>query len=1160
MNEGVVHHQAGRYHEAELIYRAILNEIPQHYPARFYLGTCLLQQDEKKDEGAIILEPFLALTPPPNAVLINLGLYHFVAKKYDKAEDLFRKAVAVEPNSADIHNKLACTCFALKREPEAIYHFQQALIRNPALLTAYPPLVGSLRDRGRFIEAYIWADRWLWAEPDVLLAKAEQGMSLAKARFYDAAWALISQLPEDKPELLFFRAYLRQYLHDFSSASADYRKVMELAPEVANSHFNLSLMLLASGEFEEGWREFDHRFDENAPIGPHGHQEQEWDGCDLGGAGILVHSEQGIGDVIQFMRFFPQVQARGGKVVFSSYTDILTLLKGHEEAEVIQEIEKVDLSYTWQIPLLTLGKIFVKRSEDIPATVPYLTAPKEKVKHWEKRLANDKSFKVGLAWAGNPDHVNDHNRSTSLADFMPLSDVAGVTYYALQKGPTASQANCPPRDMWLVSLEKDIADFTDTAAIVDNLDLVICIDTSVAHLAGALGKSVWMVLPDIRDWRWIEGRDSSPWYPSMRLFRRQQEEEWSKVFERVAKALSNLLLENPPLDQAVQHEISASRLAEKGDLLSSAHAYQAAIAAGGETGRILRHAAYSLHGLVADMPAWMDRGEMSSTLRLLFAQQENADTAIADLSVLQQSHPEDAGYALALARKLREAGRIGEAGQVAESALEKHPERWDIRYELAQCQKLTERLVDAEANYQAILKISPRYAEAGINRAMMLDRLGKPTDAIQQMQLTALCHPYHPLVRRFLGILLMQQRQYDLALLVIVEHRKRYRSDAAAQFYHAAILRQLGRHSEALELLESMPPGHDDPYETAQEATFCRMVLRPETAVSEIQKLIANAPPGRHAQLEYSLGLQLLTNGNMVAGWAHCESRRRVVGSDTFEQQFRTTLPAWQGEPLSGRRLLIFCEQGFGDTIQFLRYLHSISGTCILIYQDGLDELLSAGLCRPDTLLVSRDSYRAAPVAADCYANLLSLPHLLRQGEAVMSPYLHLPSDENAMAKHFANEPRRKIGIVWAGNPKHLADRWRSISLRKLLPPLLEIPGIAWYSLQKDIASNEALLLPEGTPWLNAAANTNTFFDTAQVLQQLDLIISVDTAIAHLAGAMDKPVWLLLPAQCDWRWGMDGEKTAWYPSMRIFRQTDLGDWTPVIEALQLALREHQDAA
>ncbi len=303
---------------------------------------------------------------------------------------------------------------------------------------------------------------------------------------------------------------------------------------------NRSFVLLLTKNFEEGLPEYEWR-SRATNCTTHAFQQPGWDGTPLNGKSILVHAEQGFGDTIQFVRYLPMVQAKGGHMILECQNSLFHLLKNNagvydviERTPDCKSLDHIDV----HVPLLSLPGIFGTKLDTIPSVVPYIMVDPGLVKQWRTRLSHNDAYKVGIVWAGNPLHKYVYyKRSCSLADFAPLVDIPGLVFYSLQKGPASVEANDPPKGMNIINLVDELNDFTDTAAVIANLDLVISIDTSVAHLAGAIGKPVWNLLSFVPDWRWLLDRDDSPWYPGMRLFRQTQLNNWEGVFKQVKMAL-----------------------------------------------------------------------------------------------------------------------------------------------------------------------------------------------------------------------------------------------------------------------------------------------------------------------------------------------------------------------------------------------------------------------------------------------------------------------------------------------------------------------------------------------------------------------------------------------------------------------------------------------
>lgn len=325
---------------------------------------------------------------------------------------------------------------------------------------------------------------------------------------------------------------------DFEKAIDHYTKAIEIDPGFYDARWNRTLMLLLLGNFNDGWKDYDSRFRKKDPVDSRVFSKPRWDGSDLGGKRILVLSEQGLGDNIQFVRYLSLVEKKGGKIILECRDELRKLFEQFSCVEKFvrfgDDFSKEDFDYYCY--LLDLPEIFETDLNTIPLDVPYIRADKKLVENFKIKFDKDK-FKIGIVWAGNPEHSNDKNRSITFEDFKFLEGVFGVKVYSLQKGKAASQFSSDK----FVDLNNFILDFSDTAGVLDNLDLIISVDTAVVHLAGAMGKPVWVLLPFVPDWRWLINRRDSLWYPSTRLFRQKSKGIWKDVFEEVKRELGDLL-------------------------------------------------------------------------------------------------------------------------------------------------------------------------------------------------------------------------------------------------------------------------------------------------------------------------------------------------------------------------------------------------------------------------------------------------------------------------------------------------------------------------------------------------------------------------------------------------------------------------------------------
>jgi hypothetical protein len=271
-----------------------------------------------------------------------------------------------------------------------------------------------------------------------------------------------------------------------------------------------------------------------------------WRDQDIAGKTLLLHAEQGFGDAIQFVRYAPMATARGATVIVQVPRELVPIVSTLKGINGVVASDEAMPEFDLHAPLMDLPLIFGTVLRNVPADVPYLHADATKMQAWAQRLAADESngrpaLRVGLVWAGKPSHPYDRSRSIRLEQFAPFVKLSDrVSFISLQKGPAAEQLNQPPTGLALRDYAKELLDFTDTAALLENLDLLISVDTSVVHLAGALARPVWVLVAVAPDWRWLEHRDNSPWYPTARIFRQQRRKEWEKVIDPVASELQKL--------------------------------------------------------------------------------------------------------------------------------------------------------------------------------------------------------------------------------------------------------------------------------------------------------------------------------------------------------------------------------------------------------------------------------------------------------------------------------------------------------------------------------------------------------------------------------------------------------------------------------------------
>jgi tetratricopeptide (TPR) repeat protein len=533
---GLVEHQLGR-HEAALasIKRAIqLNDSEPNYHNN--LGS-VYRSLGRLDEAVACYRHAVALKPDFAAALSNLGLALLQQGQLAPAQRALEAALSIKPDYAAAWFNLG-NALAARGEPgKAVEHYQRALALEPNHLDALNNLGAALCELEQFDAAGACYRHVLALQPANAAAHNNYGRVLAQRDELATAGEHFRQAIALQPQAVDAHINLGNVLleaGDPRAAHDSYQRALAIEPGHDSAHWNDGLALLVQGDLAAGFRQWRWRVAAAKRFAA-----AEWRGEALDGATILIHAEQGFGDAIQFARYVPLVAARGGRVILEAPVELHRLFAGMPGVEQVIAFGDALPDFAWQCPLLSLPLAFATILATVPSATPYLAADAVATDEWRRRVAGP-ALKVGLVWAGRPEHKRDRHRSLPLAALAPLADIANVAFYALQKGAAITEAASAPSGMRLEILSPLLGDFADTAAAIAALDVVVTVDTSVAHLAGALGKPVWILLPYAPDWRWLQSRSDSPWYPTARLFRQDSSRCWEPVVAEVAAALGAL--------------------------------------------------------------------------------------------------------------------------------------------------------------------------------------------------------------------------------------------------------------------------------------------------------------------------------------------------------------------------------------------------------------------------------------------------------------------------------------------------------------------------------------------------------------------------------------------------------------------------------------------
>jgi len=542
--EAVALHRAGQLRQAERIYARVVKVAPDHFDALNLLGAVKIQQGQF-GEAQRLFGAAIKINPRIPAAWCNLGQAQYALKRPADALQSFDKARALAPEDVDILYQHANALLALDRPREALaelevvlarkpQHFEarlnsglaQAKLENPecaladfdsalALVPQHPVAHFNrgvvLIKLGRYAEAVAANERAIAAAPDYVAAWLNRGMALAQLR-------------------------------RFEEAIASYGEVLARRKDNADAHFNRALALLTIGDYRRGFEDYEWRWRRTGVPAPKNRGRRLWLGeFPLAGKTILLHAEQGLGDTIQFARYAPLVAAQGAKVVLEVQPELKSLLSRLDGVTAVVARGEAPPPFDVHCPLGSLPLARKTELPVVPAPIPYLSADHAHLQKWSARIEKLPHPRIALAWAGNPAHDNDRNRSIALSALAPLLAMP-ASFISIQRDVRSADAAQLAATAQLTHLGGELADLNDTAGVLAMCDLLITVDTAPAHLAGAMGRPVWVLVPFAPDWRWMLDGEITPWYPSARVFRQSALADWNAVIARAAAALQSRTL------------------------------------------------------------------------------------------------------------------------------------------------------------------------------------------------------------------------------------------------------------------------------------------------------------------------------------------------------------------------------------------------------------------------------------------------------------------------------------------------------------------------------------------------------------------------------------------------------------------------------------------
>lgn len=1110
------------------------------------------------------LEALLAFEPANVQALHHYAVALHLTGQSLEAISYFDRALELEPRQGNIHQNRSTALLAAGRLEEAIESARQAVRLRPQIPGGYVNLALAECRAARYADAWETVSKGLEQAPDhpgllnqaAHIATEARNLSLAESYMARA----LEHAPNN-PEVIYNSGVLHQARSRYEDALRSYDQTLAMQPghqgafanralvlrsmgrigeAMAQFHkglahmpdwpvlrYNLALTELLVGNWDKGWPDFELRMELAGSLDRAPKPESPlWDGGEIADKTLLVIHEQGLGDTFQFLRFLPFARQKAARVIFICQERLYRLLSrldlfrgGHIElvsGEMPIPVHDVHM------PLMSLARLYGATPENLPQLATRITLEEPRLSRWAAFARQDaRRWRVGLCWQGNPNSGADQDRSVPLSEFAPLGALSQrAAFVSLQKhfghdqaAPDGLNVIVPPADF-----DSGRDAFVDSAALMQSLDLVVTTDTAVAHLAGLLGRPVWLLLKFVPDWRWGLDGMLTGWYPTMRIFRQPAPGDWPGVMAEVVAQLDRLIggegegSRAEMADEAVRLH-GGGRFAEAREFydrlgphrrrdpqLLNFHAM--AILEEGHRSRRSAEIALPMAGhSVAIDPRQSDL--WSNYAVLLDCLGSVADSRRA-LRFGLTAEPGHIPSLVALAKKLSATGKANEALSMLRDVLARDPDIAMAHSAMAAVLSDLKRYKSAEVAARQALEIEPGNARLWVQLGTIQGDARRHSQAPESWERALFLDPVNVDAFNNLGV---NERNYGEVEIACWFGRRAVECDPT----HADAWTNFG--------IAELEAGRED------------------KAIAAFRKAIEVRPD--YADAHLALGMALLSRGDFARGLKHYEGRlasRKLGIAET-----RPNRPFWRGGDPQGLSILLMAEQGVGDAFQFARYARWLKERGAAKVYVGCRKRI-AHLLRTvpgvDGIVAEGDKLPAV----DVMAYMMSMPFLTgMQAETIPGYDGYMAADPERVtrwAEWLAEKPGYRVGIAWQGNPDPAVGRGRSFPLAAL-EPLVRVPSVRLIALQKGAGEEQidglAGRFDVERPGPDFDAGPDAFADTAALIMNLDLVVTSDTAVAHLAGALGKPCWVVLKPNPDWRWLSGRSDSPWYPNARLFR-------------------------
>jgi len=1003
----------------------------------------ILSEQNKKDP-IITYQKLLAQNPANFETLFNLATEFFKKEQFDEAAGYYKKALVQEPESIDSMMRLAHIREKQDKLEQAVAYYEQVVALSPNLTYAFLKLASIHKKQKNYKQALDYYKKVDELKPNDTIIMSHIASILSSQGEYKQAAKLFLKIAKLEPKnmtALYNAGYSLKTSGQIDSAITLYNKVLEISPDYEPAKYAIPLAYLYKGDFENGWKHYEFRLIQEKRNAPNLRKYIK-EGT-VNGKIIYLVPEGGVGDTIQFIRYAKLLHDQGAHVIVAERPVLQKLLANCPYIDQLICIGQKPTKYHDYASIMSLPAIYQSKEEEIPTDIPYIFPDKKLETKWQNYFEQSAfakaKAKVGLCWEA--DLKNDESRplcahrSIPLIKLEKLSHIPNIEFYSLQKNPTLSRIEDMPEHFVINTFGPDFdsssGPFMDTAAIMKQLDLVITVDTAIAHLAGALGVPVWLMLPYNTDWRWISGRTTSPWYPNMKIFKQPKALDWDTVTDNIYKELQ-LLTEKKV------NKIREEKTPKK-------------------------------------------------------VPQSKAPKICEEKTITQKV-----------------------TTQQATTPAQSFQENFKNAKQLAKENKFEE----AERILKQLDKLYPKNAVTTYNTAYMLKMQGKFKEAIQYYIKTIKLDPdleeaYLGLAKSLLAIGIINRETWEF-----LEYRFSNFKEQSKQLRYYDL--------------------------TPQDLANKTVYIISEWGLGDMMQFV------RYAKCLKELGATVIISAHkpLQKLFSLCPYIDKVITSRSPNICYDYKIP------IMSLPLIFNTTQ---DTIPAdIPYLYA-DPDLMHYWGEKLTENLDKndaprsklrGILQSKSVFRLRKSYDGQVAKGGVY------PEHVEGTDA--TPFIPAAELLGIQAKR---NKKLKIGLCWHAKPIFIEENYltkRSVPLKEFAE-LAELNNISFYSLQKIFGLEELENLPDkfiiNTFGPNFDETHGRFMDTAAVIQNLDLVITADTSIAHLAGALGKPVWVLLPYVAEWRWLQSGHTTPWYPNMRLFRQKIPSDWSYVIKEIKEELKK-----